>query len=509
MRFAYTGATNLDTVIRWASTSTPATVTLTTPANNATKVNLSDFDTIAIGQSTASTGSTGGVDADDFGDANGQVTGTVLDATNATIAYKKVTLTGSSGVYFSTATSGTTLKPSMDVVTNASGVFNGVYAFFTKPGEGKITATAGTASKDAAFTTDDSADPFKVIAIDAEGTPGSTLVVTGKVTDFFGHPVPNTQVNLSTGSSTIGTLSDTTPDTNSQGVWSTTFISGSNQSGDVTLVATLNGQTTNKIPAAAWTSSAGSALTGLPEHGEYRDEATIAIAEEVVTLEATAMVNGGGRAFVSGMARANSNVDVYIKPVGADNFSLFDVVRTDAEGEFGTSKNIARSTQWLAKQGATSSTVELSSVQSQVTIGTRALGNRRAVLAGDGKPNAESDPAVLPRDARRQPGQDQVRGQQLRRTTGRSSGRPRRVPSGCGCTTTAPGTRGRLGREGLHGRSAEVRTSGDHLHLRRPPGSRWPHPGPPAPGVSGVGERPPRRVRAGPGQGRRRCAPRA
>ena len=227
-----------------------------------------------------------------------------------------------------------------------------------------------------------------MIAIDAEGTPGSTLVVTGKVTDFFGHPVPNTQVNLSTGSSTIGTLSDTTPDTNTDGVWSTTFISGSNQSGDVTLVATLNGQTTNKIPAAAWTSSAGSALTGLPEHGEYRDEATIKIAEDVVTLEATAVVNGGGRAFVSGTAKANSNVDVYIKPVGADNFTLFDVVRTDDEGEFGTSKNIVQSTQWLAKQGATSSTVELSSVQSQVTIGARALGNRRAVLAGDGKPNA-------------------------------------------------------------------------------------------------------------------------
>jgi hypothetical protein len=391
VRFRYTGATTLDTtLIQWASTATPATVTLTTPTDEATGVNLSDFDTIDPGQSNATTGSTGGADADDFGNANGQVSGTVLDGSNATIAYKKVTITGTSGVYFSTATGGTELKPSIDVVTNASGVFNGVYAFFTKPGDAKITATAGTATKDADVTTDDSADAFKVIAIDASGEPGATLVVTGKVTDFFGHPVPNTQVNLSTGSSTIGSLSDTTPNTNDEGVWSTTFISGSNQSGEVTLVATLNGQTTNKTPDTDWTSESGAALTGLPENGEYRDEATITIQEDMVTLEATAVVVGGGRAFVSGTAKPNSNVDVYIKPVGADTFTLYDVVKADEEGEFGTSKNIARSTQWLARQGSISSTVELSSVQSTVTIGTRALGGGRAVLAGDGKPNAKT-----------------------------------------------------------------------------------------------------------------------
>ena len=314
----------------------------------------------------------------------------MFDNTSATIAYKKVTLTGTSGVYFSDDATGTSLKPSIDVVTNGSGVFGGAYAFFTKPGEAKVTATAGTATKDAELTTDDTADAFRVIAIDASGTPGSTLVVTGKVTDFFGHPVPNTQVNLSTGSSTIGSLSDTTPNTNDDGVWSTTFVSGSNQSGDVTLVATLNGQTTNKVPATAWTSESGAALTGLPENGEYRDEAMITIKEDMVTLESTAVVNGGGRTFVSGTAKPNSNVDVYIRPVGSATFALYDVVRADAEGEFGTSKNIARSTQFLARQGSISSNVTLSSVQSQVTIGTRALGDRRAVLAADGKPNAKA-----------------------------------------------------------------------------------------------------------------------
>jgi hypothetical protein len=409
VKYIYSGVSLATTKVQWASTATPASVTLTSPQNGATKVNLSDSQDIrpANGQSYQTTGEStaNAVEATNYGDVNGQVTGTVYDANNAPIAFKKVTLTGSNGVWFS-------LKPftnnqpanvgavetSVDVVTNASGVFNGAYAFFTKPGAATVTATADTVSKDAAVTTDATEEPFKVIAIDTGGTPGSTLVVTGKVTDFFGNPVSGAGVDLSTGSSTIGTLQDTSVSTNSEGVWSTTFLSGSNQSGEVTLVATLldpnngnNPMTTNPIPVSEWSAEGAAGITSLPEHGEYRDQATITIAEEMVTLEATAVVNGGGRAFVSGTARPDSNVDVYIKPVGADSFSLYDVVRTDAEGEYGTSKNIARSTQWLARQGSLSSTVELSSVRSLVTIGGRALGDGRAVLAADGKPNARTN----------------------------------------------------------------------------------------------------------------------
>jgi hypothetical protein len=393
-RFTYTGATPLETKIQWASPSTATSVTLTTPTDNATGANLSKWNDVTPGQSSGTTGATGGADADDFGDANGQVTGVVRDAGNATIAFKKVTITGSEGVYFSTSSTGTSMKTSIDVASNASGVFSGVYAFFTKAGSNKVTATADSASKEATVTTDaldPSNDAFTIIAIDAEGTPGTTLVVTGKVTDYFGRPVPGATVDLSTGASTIGTLANTTPTTNSEGVWSTTFVSGSNQSGEVTLTATLSGQTSNRTPSAFWSSEAGANLQGLPEHGEHTDQATITIKEDMVTLEATAVVVGGGRAFVSGTAKPNSNVDIMIRPVGSAEFTLYDVVRADAEGEFGTSKNIARSTQWLARQRGISSSIELSSVQSKVTIGLRALGGGRAVLAADGQPNATTN----------------------------------------------------------------------------------------------------------------------
>jgi hypothetical protein len=305
-----------------------------------------------------------------------------------------VTLTGSDGVWFSDASNGADLQETIDVVSDSSGQFDGAFAVFTKSGHATITATSGTATEEVDVTTadpDHTDAPFKVIAIDAEGTPGSTLVVTGKLTDFFGNGVPDATIDLSTGSSTVGSLSDTSPDTNSEGVWSTTFISGANQSGEVPLTATIHGQSENEEPDDFWTDDDGPGLTGLPEHGEYTDSATITIEEEVVTLEATPVVVGGGKAFASGVARANSTVEVYVKPVGADSFALFDVIKANEEGEFGTSKNIVRSTLWLAKMGSISSTVELSSVQSKVTIGTRALGDGKVVLAADGQPNAKAN----------------------------------------------------------------------------------------------------------------------
>jgi hypothetical protein len=369
--------------INWASSTAAAAITFTTPNTDATGVKLANHLDAAPAQLTGS---------DDFGDADAEVTGIVRDSSGTALPHKRVTLTGSDGVWFSDATTGADLQETIDVVSDSSGQFDGAFAIFTKSGDATITATAGTAIKDVTVTTADpvAASAFKVIAIDAAGTPGSTLVVTGKLTDFFGNGVPNKQINLSTGSSTVGSLSDTSPDTNSEGVWSTTFISGANQSGDVTLTATIAGQTENEEPVDFWTDADGPGLTGLPEHGEYTDQATIKIEEEIVTLEATAVVVGGGKAFLSGMTRPNANVDIYIKPLGQATFALFDVVKADAEGEFGTSKNIVRSTLWLAKVGDLSSTVELTSVQSKVTIGTRALGNGRVVVAADGAPNAKA-----------------------------------------------------------------------------------------------------------------------
>jgi hypothetical protein len=370
--------------INWASSVAAATITFTTPNADATGVKLSHHLDASPGQDTG---------ADDFGDSDSEVTGVVRDSGGTALPHKRVTLMGSDGVWFSDDATGADMVSSIDVVSDSTGQFDGAFAFFTKAGDATITATSGAATKEVEVTTADPvvAAAFKVIAIDAEGTPGSTLVVTGKLTDFFGNGVPSKQINLSTGSSTVGSLSDTSPDTNSEGVWSTTFISGANQSGDVTLTATIAGQTENEEPVDFWTDADGPGLTGLPEHGEYTDSATIKIEEEVVTLEATDVVVGGGKAFVSGLARANATVEVYIKPVGADSFSLFDVVKADAEGEFGTSKNIVRSTLWLAKMGTISSTVELSSVQSKVTIGARSLGGGRAILAADGAPNSKAN----------------------------------------------------------------------------------------------------------------------
>jgi hypothetical protein len=391
-RFAYTGGANpvLNGTINWASTVAAAAVTLTTPKAVVTGAELSDHSTISPGQSNADTGTTAGADADDFGDSAGQVTGVVKDATGVVLAFKSVTLSGGDGVYFSSAaTPGATaaddLQKTMTVVTNASGVFSGAYAFFTKAGTVKVTATSGTVSADASVTTDDSTDPYFVTVNDVTGTPGSTLIVTGTIKDAFLNPVPGFNANLSIGTSTLGAFGDSSPETNAAGVFSTTFTSGSNQSGTADLVATLPGQSANRVPVVGYIDNAGLTIA----HGEYMDTAKITLAELKLTLVATAKLIGGGKAEISGKFTPNTGVDIYSRPSGAASYTLIDSVTTDAEGEYGAAYSIKKTTAFLAKSAGLSSKVDVTQVFSKVSLTGKSTSHNRATLSANGAPSAK------------------------------------------------------------------------------------------------------------------------
>lgn len=382
------GAVTEDGAIHWASTTAASSVTLTTPRNDASGINLSDYNTLVTTQSNATTGGTAGADDDDFGDANGQITGTVYDASNNPLAYKSVTITGSTGVYFAEASTGEDLATSITTVTNASGAISGVYAFFTKSGTATVTATSGSATDMATLTTDDAADAYSVTVDDVTGTPGETMIVTGSVKDMFGNAVPSSEVDLSIGTSTLGVLGDSSPETNSAGVFSTTFQSGSNQSGTATLTATLDGQSSNKeADDTIW----GDDLAGLPAFadGDYQDASTITITAVDLTLSATGSIEGYGDAELSGSYKPNMTVDIYAKPHGADSFSLVDSVKTDDDGNYGTSIAITKITSWLARSGDVSSEVKTTIVESKVTLKVKAKGSGIVQLDMNGDPNAE------------------------------------------------------------------------------------------------------------------------
>ena len=153
-----------------------------------------------------------------------------------------------------TASTTDDLVKELTVVTNGSGGYQ-AYAFFTAAGSHKITVASGaSATKSVDVTVPDQAstEAYGVMVDDVAGQPGDTLIVTGKVTDVFGNPVPSTIVNLDAGSTTVGSLGATSATTNAQGIFSTTFVSGSNSDGEVTLTATLAGQTQNRAPAAVY-----------------------------------------------------------------------------------------------------------------------------------------------------------------------------------------------------------------------------------------------------------------
>jgi hypothetical protein len=364
--------TSTPDTIRWATTAAAASMTITAPLDNATGLALSEYDTLT----TVS------------------VTGNVKDAGSMGLAYKTLTLTGGPGVYFSSSSDGSKAATSLPVTTDANGDY-AAYAFFTKSGETTITATANAASKQVKVTVnhsdEDSAQagsnngddfPYKVLVDDTDGTSGDTLVVTGKVVDVFGNAVRNAEVNLSTGGSTVGALAATQVTTNQDGIWATTFVTGSNQHGDVSLKATINGQNADRKPGTAWD------VTGLTLNtGKYQSTGTIKVKSFVapfVTLSGPASKAGGGVVVLKGKAKPGVVVDVYAKT--SSGLVNVDTVTTDGNGNYVADATITRSTVFVAKvTGAVSSQISVK-VLSTVSLSGKALGNRWVRLSVTGKP---------------------------------------------------------------------------------------------------------------------------
>lgn len=374
------GATE-DGTIRFASTAAATAITLTTPAEGATAVTLQDNTAPNAAQVNGGT--------PPFGNSTGAVTGTVYGEGNTLLAYKAVTLAGDDGVYFSTSatpSAANELVKTLDVVTDASGVISGAFVFFTESGEATVTAKSGSVTASATVTTLEPAgnQGYRISVNDVTSSPGSTVIVTGAVRDVFGNPVPNAPVDLSTGASTIGALGDPTLSTNADGIFSTTFVSGSNQSGEVELTATLAGQTANAVPDPAF------ALAGIElEDGQYTDAGTITVAEVKIEFQATGKLVGGGDAEVSGSFRPNITVEIFAKPSGAESYQQIDSLEADAEGEFGASYPIKKTTRFLAKASGMSSKVATTEVWSKVTLTAKSTSKGRATLAANGAPSAK------------------------------------------------------------------------------------------------------------------------
>jgi len=371
------------TSIKWSSSATISTITLTAPAAGATAVTLQD--------NTAPDATQANAGSPAFGNTTGLVAGTVYDATHTALAFKAVTLSGSPGVYFSTATAPDATHPltaTLEVVTSSTGTITGAYVFFTKSGTAKVTATAtGSAvTTDATVTTSAPAagQKYTVMVNDVTGEPGTTVIVTGKVTDLFGNGVPAFVPTLSTGTSTVGALGNTTPTTNTEGVFSTTFLSGSNQSGDVTLTATLTGLVADPTPVATWLAAGITVPTG-----DFEDTSTIAITATKLTLVATTKLTGGGTTHVTGTFMPNTGVDIYSKPSGASSYSLIDSVTTNSAGAYSASYSIKKTTAFLAKSAGLSSAVDITSVASKVTLTGKSMSHNRVTLLAMGAPNTK------------------------------------------------------------------------------------------------------------------------
>ena len=392
IRFSLSPATPLaTTAIRWASATAIGKITLTTPAADSMAATMQDNTAPNAAQSNTGT--------PPFGNLTGAVTGTVYDASNVALAYKAVTLSGGDGVYFATAAlpdADHMLVKTLDVVSSNTGALTGAYVFFTDDGAHNVVATAGAIVATATVTTKpvtsthtDVTD-YRISTNDAAGAPGATMIVTGKVVDVFGNPVVGTYVDLSTGTSTIGALGDDSIVTNSEGVWSTTFISGSNQSGEVTLTAKISGDTTNPIPDPAYALAGLTSLTT----GQYSDAGTIKVSSTDLTLVASAKVTAGpsgAKALLSGTFLPNTSIDIYAKASGAAGYSFIDTAMTDAEGEWGSAQMIMKSTYFLARSSGLSSPSDQTQVFSKIgSITAKALGGGKVRLYANGDPNAKA-----------------------------------------------------------------------------------------------------------------------
>lgn len=371
--FFYNGTINgTDSAVNWTSSEAVSSLTLTSPVAAASVTQQKALATPATGTA---------------------VSGLALNASNAGLPYKAVTLTGSEGVYFSTsqtpaAGSGDDLVTSLTVISNSSGAYSG-YAFFTKAGTATITATAGTATKSVDVTVAQDSDPYQVVAIDAAVEPGGTAVITGRVKNGWGHPVSGAVVNLTLGSA-IATLGGTSATTNADGVWSTTVTGASGADGEATLTATLNGQVANAAPHANWLANAG--LT-IPT-GFYQDTATITVDPAInrTTVSAPASRAGAGGVRLTGHAKPGTSVEIFAKPAGTSiAFALVGVASADAAGNWSSSEYVSGATTFFAKTSVSTSstvTVRVTSVSipdpKNFKLGAKSLGSGKVAITAVG-----------------------------------------------------------------------------------------------------------------------------
>jgi mucin-2 len=366
--------------IEWVANATPATVTLSTigghalPEATGTTEALSDYNTLS----------------------QSALVGTITDSTGTALKYADFTLSGSAGVYFIDSTGA--LKATLAARTDNAGQLQSaadqsgsdVKVVFTKAGTATITATSGPVTATSTANVAVSTDPYTVTVNNVTGDSGSVLVLTGTVTDMFGNPVGSQQVDLSTGTATLGALGNGAPSTNANGVFSTTYTTGSNQSGTATLTATIHGQAANVVPdTTVWTTTRG--LTGLAD-GVYQATGTITVGAATppsVSLSGTSTLTGAGAATLTGSTTANVAVDIYEKTTSG--MILRDSVMSDSTGAFTSTVVITGTTTFIAKTADATSPQFVVTVtpivrNSTASVTAVALGNGKVRLTGNGGP---------------------------------------------------------------------------------------------------------------------------
>jgi hypothetical protein len=291
------------------------------------------------------------------------VTGSVTDSGNAGLAYKTITLTGSAGVLFATDNTGAGLVDTIQVTSNGTGAFTS-YAVFTKPGAATITATSEgkSVSLDEVVHAADWSDAYNVTINNVAGMPNTTTVVSGKVTDAFGNPVPGAGVTLTPDDVTTGVLGNAGL-TNANGDYSATFTSGAT-SGTVKVTASITAGTL----AGTW-ASVGK-LT-LPAKAVDIANGTITIAPDAVAVAGPKSRIGAGNVTLTGTTRPGAAVDIYKKT--SAGLTLVDGVTANGAGKFSSVVPVSANTVFLAKTSTATSPSITVHVTSTVKMSSKIL----------------------------------------------------------------------------------------------------------------------------------------
>lgn len=352
-----TGEPGKDGAISWASATAVATVAITAPTSTATST-LPIADAHAAPSTVVQT-----------------INGTVSDAGSAGLAYKTVTLTGTNGVKFATDNLGTGLVDSIQVPTNGTGAFT-AYAIFTMPGTATITATSETKTATATeyVHAQAAARLYNVTVNNAAGMPNSPTVVSGKVTDAFGNPVPGATVSLTPDDVTLGVLA--APGlTNANGEYSATYTAGA-VAGKVKVTASITPDTV----ATTWSTVAGLTLPAAVPTAT----GSITIAPDAVALAAPKSRLGAGAVSLTGTARPGATVDIYRKT--STGLVLVDSVTADSKGAFSSSVTVSVNTVFVAKSPTAASPAVVVKVVSTAKITTKAGRRGRLTVTVTGGP---------------------------------------------------------------------------------------------------------------------------